>query len=58
MTAELRDLDSGLFVVDVECGIEEDWGTDRVGAGVRLDEHNERVHPLVAAGTSPVEPAV
>ncbi|GAA2748564.1 hypothetical protein [Amnibacterium kyonggiense] len=51
MAAELRRDPGHVFVVDVECGIEEDWGEDLTGAGVRLDEHNEAVHPLQAAGT-------
>lgn len=51
MAAELRGGPGHLFVVDVECGLEEDWGEDRVGAGIRVDEHNERAHPATAAGT-------
>ncbi|MGT2424809.1 hypothetical protein [Amnibacterium kyonggiense] len=51
MAAELRRDPGHIFVVDVECGIEEDWGEDVTGAGVRLDEHNEAVHPVQAAGT-------
>jgi hypothetical protein len=41
MAAELREQPGHIFVVDVACGLEEDWGDDRIGAGVRLDEHNE-----------------
>jgi hypothetical protein len=55
MAAELRREPGHVFVVDVECGIEEDWGEDATGAGVRLDEHNEAIHPLQAAGTLQVE---
>lgn len=50
MAAELREDPGHVFVVDVECGLEEDWGDDRVGAGVRVDEHNEAAHPKTAAG--------
>lgn len=50
MAAELRQDPGGIFVVDIECGLEEDWGDDVVGAGVRVDEHNEGMHPVAAAG--------
>lgn len=50
MAAEIRQDPDHVFVVDTECGLEEDWGTDTVGAGVRVDEHNEAVHPVTAAG--------
>lgn len=53
MAADLREEPGHIFVVDIECGLEEDWGEDRVGAGVRLDEHNESVHPVMAAGSPP-----
>lgn len=49
MTAELRQDPGKTFVVDLECGLEEDWGADTIGAGVRTDEHNERSHPLAAS---------
>ena len=48
MTAELRRTGEDVFVVDVACGIEEDWGADTTGAAVRVDEHNEAVHPVLA----------
>lgn len=51
MAAELREEPGHVFVVDIECGLEEDWGEDTVGAGVRVDEHNESAHPVVSAGT-------
>ena len=50
MAAELRRDPDHTFVVDLACGLEEDWGTDDVGARVRVDEHNEAEHPSVAAG--------
>lgn len=53
MAAELREIDEHVFVVDIECGLEEDWGDDTIGAGVRLDEHNELTHPEVAVETAP-----
>jgi hypothetical protein len=49
MAAELRRQGAGVYVVDLECGLEEAWGDDRVGAGVRVDEHNEQQHPLTVA---------
>lgn len=52
MAAELRDTGGSAFAVDIECGIDEDWGGDATGAGVRLAEHNEAVHPLAAAGAA------
>ena len=52
MTAEIREKNGLTFVVDVECGIEEEWRSDDVGASVRVAEHNEAVHPLTAAGTA------
>lgn len=55
MVAELRQDPDRVFVIDLACGIEEDWGDDAIGAGVRLDEHNESVHPAVAAGWTPPE---
>lgn len=55
MAAELREELGHLFVVDVQCGLEEDWGDDRVGAGMRVDEHNELAHPVSAAGTLSAE---
>ena len=54
MTAELRRTGEDVFVVDVACGIEEDWGADTTGAAVRVDEHNEAVHPVLA---DPADPA-
>lgn len=51
MAAELRVVAGHNYVVDAECGLEENWGADDVGARVRLDEHNEIEHPTVAAGT-------
>lgn len=54
MSAELRQDPRAIFVVDIECGLEEDWGADRVGAGIRVDEHNEQMHPLTAAGDTAV----
>ena len=53
MAAELREIDGHTFVVDIECGLEEDWGDDLIGAGVRLDEHNELTHPEIAVETTP-----
>jgi hypothetical protein len=47
MAAELREQTGHIFVVDVACGLEEDWGDDRIGAGVRLDEHNETHLPAL-----------
>ncbi len=55
MSAELRRDPDHTFVVDLDCGIEEDWGVDDVGARVRVDEHNERVHPKVDAGVLAAE---
>jgi hypothetical protein len=48
MAAELRQGPSSVFVVDLQCGLEEDWGDDSIGAGVRVDAHNESRHPAVA----------
>ena len=53
MAAELREIDRHTFVVDLECALEEDWGEDTIGAGVRLDEHNELTHPEMAVETTP-----
>jgi hypothetical protein len=53
VAAELRQDPDGIFVVDVECGLEENWGEDTIGAGVRVDEHNEATHPVTAAGVLP-----
>ncbi|MFD1722145.1 hypothetical protein [Amnibacterium endophyticum] len=50
MAAETRQDPDAIFVIDVECGLEEDWGEDATGADVRVAEHNEAVHPLLAAG--------
>ena len=55
MTAELRRDPDHTFVVDLQCGLEEDWGADDVGARVRVDEHNELQHPAVAAGVLAVD---
>ncbi len=49
MAAELRRHSRAIFVVDLECGLEEDWGDDVIGAGVRVDEHNEARHPSGSA---------
>ena len=56
MAAELRQDPGHTFVVDIECGLEEDWGTDDIGASTRLAAHNEQVHPLTAAGVDPLDP--
>ena len=53
MAAELREIDDHVFVVDMECGLEEDWSADTIGAGIRLDEHNELSHPEIAMETAP-----
>ena len=49
MAAELRygPTPAHVYVVDLACGLEEDWGDDEVGAGVRLDRHNETRHAAV-----------
>lgn len=49
MAAELRygPTPGHVYVVDLACGLEEDWGDDEVGAGVRLDRHNETRHAAV-----------
>ncbi len=51
MTAELRELHGTTWIVDVECGLEQDWGDDATGARIELDAHNESSHPVLAAGT-------
>ena len=52
MAAELRQGPSSVYVIDLACDLEEDWGDDAVGAGVRVDAHNEAAHP-----TTPLEPS-
>jgi hypothetical protein len=49
MAAELRQHGASAVVVDLECGLEEEWGDDAIGAGLRVDEHNEQQHPLTVA---------
>jgi hypothetical protein len=58
MTAELREQSDTIYVVDLACGLEEDWGSDRIGAGLRLDEHNEQSHPTTAAGVTEADRAL
>lgn len=55
MAAELRQDPGHIFVVDLECSLEEDWGEDVIGAGVRVDEHNESAHPVMSADSIGVE---
>ena len=44
MSAELRRSGGTVWVVDLECGLEEPWGDDHVGAHLCIDDHNETHH--------------
>jgi hypothetical protein len=50
MAAELRygPTPGHVYVVDLACRLEEDWGEDEIGASVHVDTHNETRHAPVS----------